>query len=399
MAPASSVKKPTVRRGAPCRSVTSRTGRPLVELDGLCEFDSASDRAPRRTARMPALPGNALRTVRDAAALVTRRHHARLRGGAAGRSCGTRPPARLLHAEVAPETSYGVSNDDEGNYAFDVVFTPDSTRLIVSGHGEVRSIRTDTWELERQWVVKLGAVLHRLLRVHGRTARRCSARGAQRATPVRRWSGSTPDRSPGCGGLPDPRRRGVTTRAISPDLSLVATGGADGSVRVWDAVTGVLVHEIPFGGARIGGVAFVDDRHLAVAFDDGSVRLVTIDGVELLDIVRRSLERGFTESECDRFDLGDDCPTLYELRGQPSGPDDPNAVNGTYRLEWTPDELVTATIDAYRELNVSREATEMAWSGAQGIALAGSHTLRFRDGRFDHSVVGADGVRRECTGS
>ncbi len=36
---------------------------------------------------------------------------------------------------------------------FDVVFTPDSSRLIVSGHVEVRLIRTDTWELERQSVV------------------------------------------------------------------------------------------------------------------------------------------------------------------------------------------------------------------------------------------------------
>jgi hypothetical protein len=136
-----------------------------------------------------------------------------------------------------------------------------------------------------------------------------------------------------------------------------------------------------------------------VAFDDGRVRLVTIDSAELLDIVRHSLERGFTESECDRFDLGDDCPTLFELRGQPAGADDPTAINGTYRLEWTPDELVTGTIDAYRGFNLSREGVEGAWSGAQGIAFPGSHTLRFRDGRWDHTVVDADGVRRECTGS
>ncbi len=166
-----------------------------------------------------------------------------------------------------------------------------------------------------------------------------------------------------------------------------------------DAATGVLVHEIPFGEARIRGVDFVDDRHLAVAFDDGSVRLVTIDGVELLDIVRGSLERGFSESECDRFDLGDDCPILFELRGQPVGTDDPSAINGTYLLEWTPDELVTATIDAYTGAEPEPGARRERLVGRPGISFAGSHTLRFRDGRFDHSVVEADGVRRECTGS
>jgi WD40 repeat protein len=158
----------------------------------------------------------------------------------------------------------------------------------------------------------------------------------------------------------------VSARAIAPDLSLIATGGADGSVRVWNAVTGVLVHEIPFGGARIGGVAFVDNRHLAVALDSGSVQVVTLDSAELLDIVRHSLERGFTESECDRFDLGDDCPTLLELRGQPSGADDPSTINGTYRLQWTPDGLVTALVEAYPDLNVSREFAETVWSGGQG---------------------------------
>jgi hypothetical protein len=146
-------------------------------------------------------------------------------------------------------------------------------------------------------------------------------------------------------------------------------------------------------------VAFVDDRHLAVALDGGTVQVVTMDSAELLDIVRRSLARGFTESECDRFDLGDGCPTLFELRGQPSGADDPSAINGTYRLEWPLDEIVTALIAAYPDVNVTPKLAQTVWSSGLGIARPGRHSLRFRDGRFDHTVVDEAGARWACTGS
>jgi hypothetical protein len=47
---------------------------------------------------------------------------------------------------------------------------------------------------------------------------------------------------------------------------------------------------------------------------DGNLRFVTIDKKELLDVVRASLTRGFTEAECERFNFGDQCPTLANLR-------------------------------------------------------------------------------------
>jgi WD40 repeat protein len=372
------------------------TGRLLVELDGLCEWESdSSEPWDEREGCQPyprtpfVLAAQRLHWSPDGTMLAT---------GGAGAIVWDTATGKMLHAEVAPETKYSVSDEDEGNFAFDVVFTPDSSRLIVSGNIEVRSIRTDTWELEQQSPLNSQQFY---IAFFGFTSDGSMLLGQGGATgnpgATMEWIDA--------GSLAWLREvspihdAGVVIRAMSPDQSLVATGGADGLVRVWDAVSGVLVNEIPFGEARIGGVDFVDGRHLAVAFDDGSVRLVTIDSAELLDIVRHSLERGFTESECDRFDLGDDCPTLFELRGQPAGADDPTAINGTYRLEWTPDDLVTGTIDAYRGFNLSREGVEGAWSGAQGIAFPGSHTLRFRDGRWDHTVVDADGVRRECTGS
>ena len=372
------------------------TGRLLIELDGLCEFDSDSiDPLDEREGCGPypqtpfALPAERLHWSPDGTMLASGS-----RGGAIVWDATT---GKLLHAEAAPETSFWLTVA-EGNWAWDVVFTPDSSRLIISGNGEARSIATDTWQLEQQSVANSEAFE---VAFFGFPSGGSTLLGQGRSNgapgPTLIWI--DPGSLAVLREISPIHDAGASTQAINSDQSLVATGGADGSVRVWNAVTGVLVHEIPIGGARIGGVAFVDDQHLAVALDGGNVQVVTMDSAQLLDIVRRSLARGFTESECDRFDFGDDCPTLFELRGQPSGADDPSAINGTYRLEWPFDELVTALIEAYPDVNVSPEFARTVWSSGQGIARPGSHSLRFWDGRFDHTVVDEAGVRWECTGS
>ena len=87
------------------------------------------------------------------------------------------------------------------------------------------------------------------------------------------------------------------------------------------------------------GVAFVTNEHLAVTPEDGDLLFVTTDARELLDVVRSSLSRGFTGFECGRFDLGDRCPTLAELGVRPAGAGDPAALNGTYDLQFSADDL------------------------------------------------------------
>jgi WD40 repeat protein len=103
--------------------------------------------------------------------------------------------------------------------------------------------------------------------------------------------------------------------AMSDDGSLLATGASDGFVRVWAAASGDLVHEISFGPTEIQGVAFIAVDHLAVATRvEGSVLHFTLDQARLIDIVRASLTRTFTEVECSRYDI-EPCPSLDELRG------------------------------------------------------------------------------------
>jgi DNA-binding SARP family transcriptional activator/WD40 repeat protein len=104
--------------------------------------------------------------------------------------------------------------------------------------------------------------------------------------------------------------------AMSPDGTRLATGASDGSIKVWDVTTRMLVHEMNLGDTQVQGLAFVDDTHLAVAPEEGDVRVYTVDAEELLRVVRGSLTRGFTATECARYDL-DPCPTLTEMLVEP----------------------------------------------------------------------------------
>lgn len=111
-----------------------------------------------------------------------------------------------------------------------------------------------------------------------------------------------------------PHDAGVKVAAMSPDRSRFATGSDDGVVRIWSSRTGDLLHEIPVARATIQGLAFVGDDHIAVTPQGGGVLVMTTDDEELISIVGASLVRGLTPSECERFNFGDDCPTLEELR-------------------------------------------------------------------------------------
>lgn len=87
---------------------------------------------------------------------------------------------------------------------------------------------------------------------------------------------------------------GHTVAAVlNEDRTRIATGSSDGFVRVWDAETGELVHEVPLNGIPVQGVAFVSEHHLAITQDNGNLLIATTDPDELLALVRASLTRGF----------------------------------------------------------------------------------------------------------
>ena len=173
---------------------------------------------------------------------------------------------------------------DDNREAFDIAFTPDSKHIIVSYTAEpiagatlnaLAKISTTDWRVEaiRELPIRarnlllLGAALGDgsmvavggFLSASDKTLYWINLNSLADAQRVCRASAAD-----------------VLSAAMSADGALVATGAADGSVRVWDS-TGRVVNEMEFPGLSVMGLAFVSPTHLGVVLEDGNVRVVTID--------------------------------------------------------------------------------------------------------------------------
>jgi WD40 repeat protein len=94
----------------------------------------------------------------------------------------------------------------------------------------------------------------------------------------------------------------VTALAWSPDSRSLATGGADGSVRLWNVQLRREMLTIPTGSAAVVDLAFTSDGgKLAVASDNGTVSLNVIELEDLIEFARDRVSRQFTDEECQRY--------------------------------------------------------------------------------------------------
>lgn len=100
----------------------------------------------------------------------------------------------------------------------------------------------------------------------------------------------------------------ITSLAVTPDGTRIATTGVDGFVRIWAYDTLALLHEIPVAEPVIAG-AFVDDRRFAVATASGT-RTYWVDFELLLDEARRRLTEPMAQDFClEHFGVAG-CPGL-----------------------------------------------------------------------------------------
>jgi WD40 repeat protein/DNA-binding SARP family transcriptional activator len=116
---------------------------------------------------------------------------------------------------------------------------------------------------------------------------------------------------------------------FSSDGSLIATGEADGAVRLWKANSGRLVMSLQGHESEVTAVAFSpDDRRLASVDVDGTMRVWALDIDDLLALARAQVTRDLTDAEYQSH-LPATNPTIEEpflpddwLRTVPPGIDD-----------------------------------------------------------------------------
>ena len=96
----------------------------------------------------------------------------------------------------------------------------------------------------------------------------------------------------------------------SQDGARVATSGADGTVRVWDARTGVPILVLRGHGSQVGLNPLLARRfEPRSSGPDGVVRIWALDLDDLIAIAERNVTRELTEPECREYLHLDACPT------------------------------------------------------------------------------------------
>jgi DNA-binding SARP family transcriptional activator/WD40 repeat protein/tRNA A-37 threonylcarbamoyl transferase component Bud32 len=351
-----------------------RTGTQIVLLEGMCSWDGSSSLPPDRQAGCATYPDPPfgisvprLRWSPDGTMIAA----------AAGTAVVVwdADTGALLHAE---------DPDADRIKTDDVIFSPSSDRLFAaSADSRHRAISTRTWQVVSTGIGGTAVGLVEFSPDGSKTLVALQLM-AHTGGSIHWFDHATQELALSKLDIHEGSLRSV---AISPDGALVATAATDGIVRVWDGGTFDLLHEVPLGDTPIQGVAFIDEHHLAVTPQEGGLLVVTIDPAELLDLVRRSLTRGFTTTECTRFGFDDHCPTLADLRGQPAGADDPAVLDGSYEVSWTASQFGLA-LAAAGEPKIAGRATRGGYPG--------TYTVTFHDGRFD---IVHDALGTYCAGS
>ena len=105
------------------------------------------------------------------------------------------------------------------------------------------------------------------------------------------------------------RTNGPNHQTIPMGDTFITSGGAT-EIRQWDTATGRLLAEVAMDPKRPAPLLALPDGSAVLYPDaDGVIRRFLVDIADLVALAEARVQRGFTETECERYFAPGDCPT------------------------------------------------------------------------------------------